>query len=488
MKDNNEQNWVERAKQGDSAAVAELFRRYWRAARATAYGVTGDLSLAEDAASDALYAAFKGLQSLKDNQRFAPWLRTIVVRTARHLMTSRSKKKSVELKTLPDAQPQSPSANLEQHELITLIHEAVANLSETLREAISLFYFENYSIEEAARFLDIPPGTFKRRLHDGRHRLKNAAEQILKGKKPINLHRENILRQFKELIDKGLDSMDSRQVLQQVLKLRPLPYELMSKFLKQHSNTAKKMATPKGHQEMLCKARQMYDRIYQPSQRVLDPDHAVGNVARAIRTALPEFREWHIDPSKAARKLVQIVSGNFESLNLPPGFNKGTPGSYTYTTRGSLVQTEDGSMHTMYELMQNKDVKDLKDKEFISNGRLSDVLALMWMKSGPIELSVVEKLLRRLSNAIVPQINARFLPYEEPRYRTALRMQFGNIPVPAAIGGPLNPWPNMPQGLTAAGVQIYLESWATAQTGQVIELAELSELLNMIIDKPEQHE
>ena len=51
MDDHAEHDWVERAKKGDRAAIAELYKQYWRAARAAAYGVTGDLSLAEDAAS-----------------------------------------------------------------------------------------------------------------------------------------------------------------------------------------------------------------------------------------------------------------------------------------------------------------------------------------------------------------------------------------------------------------------------------------------------
>ena len=34
MKENTEQDWVQRAGQGEPTAIAELFRRYWRAARA----------------------------------------------------------------------------------------------------------------------------------------------------------------------------------------------------------------------------------------------------------------------------------------------------------------------------------------------------------------------------------------------------------------------------------------------------------------------
>jgi RNA polymerase sigma factor (sigma-70 family) len=450
--------------------------------------VTGDLNLAEDVASEAFYAAFENLQDLNDTQRFGPWLRTIVIRTASRYKAKKSKEDRVDLQTLPDAQIPAPSANLEQQELVVLVHEAIESLSETLRESIALFYFEGYSVEDAAHFLDIPVGTLKRRLYDGRNRLNSVAETILKGKKPMNLQREEALKRFKEVIDKDLNSVDSREILQQVLQLRPLPHELIAKFLQHRSKASKKMATVKGREEMVCKTREMYERLYQPSQKVLDPDHVVGKVARAIRKSLPEFKEWHVDASKAAQKLVRIVSGNFESFNLPPGFDKGTPGSYIYTAKVSLVPTKDGSMWTMYDLIKNKEAKDLNDKEFISNGRLSDVLALMWMRSNTIELREVEELLRRLSELIVPQVTTCFLAYEEPRYRSALRMKFENITIPAAIGGPLNAWPNMPEGVTAASVQIFLESWATAQSGKVVKLAELSPLLDLPKNKSDQAE
>ena len=65
MSQSTEHDWVERAKQGEPTAIAELYRRYWRAARAAAYGVIGNLSLAEDAASEAFSAAMSGLANLR---------------------------------------------------------------------------------------------------------------------------------------------------------------------------------------------------------------------------------------------------------------------------------------------------------------------------------------------------------------------------------------------------------------------------------------
>src|SRR5690242_13997475 len=80
---------VERATEGDAGAVAALFSRYWRAARGEAFAVTRDVARAEDAAAEGFRQALAGLATLRDPDRFAAWLRTIVVRQARSSMTPR---------------------------------------------------------------------------------------------------------------------------------------------------------------------------------------------------------------------------------------------------------------------------------------------------------------------------------------------------------------------------------------------------------------
>ena len=78
MKENTEHDWVERARRGEPTAIAELYGRYWRAARAAAYGVTADLSLAEDTASEAFSIAVSSMADLRDSQRLGPWLPHVV--------------------------------------------------------------------------------------------------------------------------------------------------------------------------------------------------------------------------------------------------------------------------------------------------------------------------------------------------------------------------------------------------------------------------
>ena len=476
MEKNSEQELVQRAKRGEPAAVAELFRLYWRAARAAAYGVTGDFALAEDAASEAFYAAIESLPDLRDSQRFGPWLRTIMVRTARRQKAKTSKENGTGFQNLSDAGALPPDDALERRELAALIHEAVGHLSETLREAVVLFYFEGYSLKDAAGFLDVPEGTLKRRLHDGRKRLRDAAGQILKGGKPMNAKREQILKQLNDASKEGFQSEAFFQAMRQALSLRPMPDDLLRKVMQKH--WAKKLKKLPMEPEKECKLREALGRIYSASERARDPNHPVGAAANAIRAALPEFQQWQIDwseidISEMAKNMFSAKSDAFSSMR-PPGFNTDAPGAYISSLRALLIKDEDGSLRTLFEIMQNKDTRGAMLSQMKQGGHLSDALSLLLKRAEPLELRIIEELLRRLSNGIIPNTPVSFRPYNEPRYRAGLRMQLGDDPVPAAIGCVQNPWPGLPDGINIASIHIYLEPWASAQSGEAVELADFS--------------
>ena len=67
------QNWVEKAKQGEPAAIAELYRCYWRAARATAYGMTGPLGKITSFAA----STFRQRPGLYGFSPTASWIRAV---------------------------------------------------------------------------------------------------------------------------------------------------------------------------------------------------------------------------------------------------------------------------------------------------------------------------------------------------------------------------------------------------------------------------
>jgi len=484
-----EQYWVARAQHGEPEAVAELYRRYWRAARATAYGVTGNLSLAEDAASEAFWAAMDGLAKLRDPERFGPWLRIIVIRTARRMRKAASGSSGFDPEAQPDPEAAMPAQRLEQQELVALIREAVEGLPAMLREAVSLFYFEGYGVEDAARFVDVPCGTLKRRLHDGRRRLHTAAEHILEGGKPMNAERERIVQQLREAAAEGLDSEAFYQVVRKSMSLRPVPRELLKEFRDRHLESIRK----RGHRPLLSaeqeqRIRESLRQVHEPSERARDLNHPVGAVAIAIRDALPEFRPWQVDLSgvNLSERAQRLFDNRAEALSymVPPDFIKEPKGAYVSAERALLIRDEDGSVLTMSELMTKKATREAFHEQMRIGGCMSDALCLLWKQSEPLELRTIEGLLRRLSEQVVPGTAVRFRPYEEPRYRAALRMQLGDDPIPAAIGGVIQRWSILPEGVGAASVAIYLEPWASVHSGQAIELTKGTPFQSLSVSTP----
>src|SRR5204863_4590719 len=140
---------------------------------------------------------------------------------------------------LPDSND-LPNTALERLEMGALIQQLVRELPPRLREAVSLFYFEGYDSDDAARFLDIPAGTFRRRLHEGRSRLRSSAEQILQGRKPMNEEREREIARLKSLIDNADvgDSAPLYQAFRESLALRPVAKELIDSIIRRTTESA----------------------------------------------------------------------------------------------------------------------------------------------------------------------------------------------------------------------------------------------------------
>src|SRR5262245_23730739 len=151
MSTHSDRELVELAKRGDGAAVGELFSRYWRGARAAAYGVSGGFTSGERGASDEFRRALVGLDSLRDPERLGAWLRTIVVRQARRAVHNRHHAAEPLADNL-SVTNEAPDKALEQIELGAVIQHAMRDLPHRLREAVALFYFEGYDSDAAARF------------------------------------------------------------------------------------------------------------------------------------------------------------------------------------------------------------------------------------------------------------------------------------------------------------------------------------------------
>ena len=178
MKCTEETQLVMNAQKGDSMAFAELARRYRSAAYAAAYLHLRDHNDAEDVAQDALLTAYEKIIDLKQPCKFGAWLCSIAARKASRRWKSMAREQE---QTILGERSVSSEYDvwdaLEAGELRRATIGLVQELSKLHREAIELYYFQGYTVVEIAKFLDVPPGTVKRRLHDAREKLKAALSE-----------------------------------------------------------------------------------------------------------------------------------------------------------------------------------------------------------------------------------------------------------------------------------------------------------------------
>jgi hypothetical protein len=270
----------------------------------------------------------------------------------------------------------------------------------------------------------------------------------------MNEEREQQIKMLKTFIDKG----DIYGAFRVSLALRPPPMELMEIFRWPQAENA------------IVPVRAVAERLLCPSARVSDSTHLVGSVAAEIRKALPEFQDRDFNAGEAAVRFLTARGDHRDRLQLvlPPGFAEGRPGAFIRATRGLIRLSSIGSAHTMYEHLQNSP-DEQSFREMKDGARLSDVLDLTWMADGRLELRSVQEMVELLTSTVLPGTRIRFSPYQEPRYRSALLLHAGDVLAHAAYGGVLAGWSGRTNGADAAHVRIFLEPWATVQSGQVVE-------------------
>lgn len=158
---------VRRAKEGDRAALALLVRRHVGSVRACVLAVLGRTPDLDDLVQEALLRGVERIGTLRDADRFGPWLRGI----ARHLALDRIRRKPppsapIDAVAEPAAPEDDPEADTEE------LWRAIEGLPETLREALHLFYVARLGYAEIGERLGITSAAVNRRLTRARQRLR----------------------------------------------------------------------------------------------------------------------------------------------------------------------------------------------------------------------------------------------------------------------------------------------------------------------------
>lgn len=167
---------VERVLAGETDAFENIVRRWHGPLINLAYRFSNDRGRAEDMAQEAFLRAYRALAQWRKDAAFSTWLfalatnlyRTELRRIPQHMLTLD------EVAELRD--PRASAFDATQDSRDRAVRRAVRALPEKYRDALTLFYFHEQDLAQAARSLKVPEGTLKARL--------NRAREILRGKLP----------------------------------------------------------------------------------------------------------------------------------------------------------------------------------------------------------------------------------------------------------------------------------------------------------------
>ena len=162
---------VRRCQTGDREAFAVLVERNRAMLFGTAYLMTRDQQLAEDAVQEALIQIWKNIGSLRNPGGLKAWVARIVVNEVRQ-QARRRHASLVTLEELPDPPDENVSnAGTGGSEMRQDLAKAVSTLPPDQREAVVLRFFSDLSIAEIAAATGSREGTVKSRLSRAMDRL-----------------------------------------------------------------------------------------------------------------------------------------------------------------------------------------------------------------------------------------------------------------------------------------------------------------------------
>ena len=153
---------VERARHGDREAFDVLMLDAIGRLYAIARMIAQDADVAEDAVQESLVRCWRDLPSLRDPERFDPWLRRLLLNAVTEEFRKRRRHRAqVRVLRLEPSVSDSSGELADRDE----IQRAFGALSIEHRTILVLHHYLGMNVAEAATALGVPRGTAKSRLH-----------------------------------------------------------------------------------------------------------------------------------------------------------------------------------------------------------------------------------------------------------------------------------------------------------------------------------
>ena len=166
------------AQDGEAAAMDELVIRWQKRLWRHAFRLIGRREAAWDVLQEGWLAIIRGLRRLDDPARFRPWAYRIVTHKAADWIRRHRRDQAVRngLDDLPPPIGDDGREQTRRDDDADIVRSALIKISAAQRIVLILHYIDDLPVAEIAEVLNIPVGTVKSRLHNGRAELKRLLE------------------------------------------------------------------------------------------------------------------------------------------------------------------------------------------------------------------------------------------------------------------------------------------------------------------------
>jgi RNA polymerase sigma-70 factor, ECF subfamily len=182
---------VVRVQKGDKRAFDLLVLKYQYKVHAIVARFVRDSDEVRDVVQEAFIKAYRAIPKFRGDSQFYTWLYRIAVNTAKNYLVARSRRPPSSDVDLDDAEYYSGSEQLKdvgspenqlfRDQLETVINQAILELPEDLRTAVTLREYEGLSYEDIAAIMDCPVGTIRSRIFRGRESIDARVVELIEG-------------------------------------------------------------------------------------------------------------------------------------------------------------------------------------------------------------------------------------------------------------------------------------------------------------------
>jgi RNA polymerase sigma-70 factor (ECF subfamily) len=169
---------LQRVAGGDRDAFGELYNRLQRPLFGYLMKLVRDREMVEDVLNETLMEVWRQAARFEGRSSVNTWVFSI----AHHRAVSRLRKKretsldEEQAAAIEDEGP-TPDVRAESSDMSRLLAKLMERLSFEHREILHLAYYQEFSVQEIADALDLPPNTVKTRMFYARQRLKVLLEE-----------------------------------------------------------------------------------------------------------------------------------------------------------------------------------------------------------------------------------------------------------------------------------------------------------------------